>query len=153
MPAQDSEPLLKSFGYWTDNGADYYYNYDLSKGYAPTLLDLRSRYKSEGIPLGYLQLDSWWYDKSTNDPDGKLGGTRKNSRLPMGAWNRYGGLMEYRADADLFPAGLPAFQTQLDLPLAVHNRWIDRTSPYHEKYKISGVAAIDPCGEGHHRLP
>jgi len=144
VPGNDSDPLLKSFGYWTDNGADYYYNYDTDKGYAKTLLALWSAYQDEGIPLGYMQLDSWWYDKTVDDPAGRKGGAAKNSKLPPGMWNRYGGLWQYQADKDLFPNGLDAFQASLGLPLAVHNRWIDANSPYHQKYKISGVAAIDP---------
>ncbi len=142
-PGNEADLLLRKFGYWTDNGADYYYNYEPELGYAGTLLALRKRYQDEGIPLGYMQLDSWWYDKSINDADGKPGGTMKNSKLPKGDWNRYGGTMSYRADKDLFPRGLAAFHDQLGLPLAVHNRWIDRTSPYHDKYKFSDVAAID----------
>jgi hypothetical protein len=144
IPKPDSDPLLKSFGYWTDNGADYYYNYDLDKGYAGTLLAVRDQYRAEGIPLGYVQLDSWWYPKTIDDPSGKPGGATKNSKLPAEPWNRYGGLYQYRADTDLFPSGLPAFEKQLGLPLAVHNRWMDRHSPYHDAYKISGVAVTDP---------
>lgn len=143
-PQNDADPTLKRFGYWTDNGADYYYNYDSNLGYAGTLRDLVKRYREEGIPIGYLQLDSWWYSKSTFDPSGRKGGAKKNNRLPLGSWNRYGGLMDYTANADLFPDGLPAFQREVGLPLVVHNRWIDRTSPYHDRYKISGVAAVDP---------
>jgi len=144
VPANDSDALLKYFGYWTDNGADYYYNYDPGKGYAETLLALEQQYRKDGIPLGYLQLDSWWYQKSTYDPAGRRGGAKKNNKLPIGSWNRYGGLMEYRAHPDLFPRGLADFQQALGLPLAVHNRWIDRNSPYHDQYRISGVGAIDP---------
>lgn len=144
-PGNEADLLLRKFGYWTDNGADYYYNYEPDLGYAGTLLALRKRYQEEGIPLGYMQLDSWWYDKSIYDAEGKPGGAMKNSKLPKGDWNRYGGTMSYRADKDLFPNGLAAFHDQLGLPLAVHNRWIDRTSPYHEKYKFSDVAAIDPA--------
>jgi len=143
-PANDADVILRKFGYWTDNGADYYYNYDPGKGYADTLVGLVNTYREEGIPLGYLQLDSWWYQKSTYDPAGKPGGAKKNNRLPIGSWNRYGGLMEYRAHPDLFRGGLSNFEQALGLPLAVHNRWIDRMSPYHDKYKISGVGAIDP---------
>jgi hypothetical protein len=51
--------------------------------------------------------------------------------------------MEYRADRDLFPNGLGAFQKALSLPLVVHNRWMDRKSPYHERFEISGVAVTD----------
>ncbi|HEY3782571.1 MAG TPA: hypothetical protein VGL56_15925 [Fimbriimonadaceae bacterium] len=139
----DQDILLKKFGYWTDNGADYYYNYNLDRGYANTLLDLRQRYQDEGIPLGYMQLDSWWYEKSTTDATGKFSGAIKNSKLPPGMWNRYGGLMEYKADPFLFSNGLEAFDKELGLPLATHNRWMDVNSPYRGRFKVSGVAAID----------
>lgn len=141
-PANDADKVLKYFGYWTDNGADYYYNYDPTKGYAQTLLDLRQHYKAEGIPIGYMQLDSWWYEKSVLGPKGEVNVEHKNPKLPSGPWNRYGGLMEYRADPFLFPNGLAAFQKELDLPMVTHNRWIDPESPYQKMYKVSGVAGI-----------
>jgi len=144
IPKPSSEVILEKLGYWTDNGADYYYNYDPDRGYAQTLLDLKRGYQKEDLPLGYLQLDSWWYSKSADDPSGKPGGTKKNSKLPEESWNRYGGLMEYRAHPALFPRGLAYFQRQLGLPLVVHNRWIDRKSPYHDRYQISGIGAVDP---------
>ena len=143
-PANDADIVLKYFGYWTDNGADYYYNYDTTKGYAPTLLALREKYKQEGIPLGYMQLDSWWYEKSIYDCYGKPVADHKNKNLPYGRWNRYGGLLSYTADSFLFPHGLSAFDAALNLPLVTHNRWVDPSSAYHDKYSISGFAATDP---------
>jgi hypothetical protein len=144
-PANDADKMLKYYGYWTDNGADYYYNYDTTKGYASTLIDLTKTYKQEGIPLGYVQLDSWWYDKSIYDPDGNPTADHKNKNLPFGSWNRYGGTMSYTANKYLFPNGLAAFQDEIKLPFVVHARWIDPHSPYHQKYKISGYAAVDPA--------
>jgi hypothetical protein len=142
-PANDADVLLKYFSYWTDNGAVYYYNYDLDKGYAGTLQSLVAHYRQEQIPIHCLQLDSWWYFKTFTGADGKIGKT-KQPRLPAGEWNRYGGLLEYKAHPFLFPDGLAEFQKSIGLPLATHNRWVDPASPYHEKYKISGVAAVDP---------
>jgi hypothetical protein len=143
-PANDADATLKYLGYWTDNGAGYYYNYDLDKGYAGTLEALVERYRQEQIPIHYLQLDSWWYYKTTTDTDGKQGKAKKSDKLPEGEWNRYGGLLEYKAHPALFPNGLEAFQKTIGLPLVTHNRWIDPASPYHQHYKISGVAAVDP---------
>jgi hypothetical protein len=142
-PASDADIGLKYLGYWTDNGAFYYYNYDPSLGYAKTLLKLADHFHQRKIPVGYLQLDSWWYHKSLAGADGKIGKT-KNSKLPTGEWNRYGGLLDYTADRAVFPDGLASFQRLLNLPLITHNRWIDRGSPYHRQYQISGVAALDP---------
>lgn len=144
-PPYDADPTLKYFGYWTDNGADYYYKYDKDLGYRGTLTNLVGTYRRENIVLGYFQLDSWWYQKSTTGPDGKKGDEKKAKDLPVGRWNRYGGTMDYTADPDLFPQGLSAFQKELGLPLVVHGRWVDRESPYQKQYKFSGVAPIDPA--------
>src|SRR5439155_9475787 len=35
-PANDAAVELNKLGYWTDNGAVYYYNYDATKGYEAT---------------------------------------------------------------------------------------------------------------------
>ena len=83
-PANDADAVLKYLGYWTDNGAYYYYNYDLDKGYAGTLQSLVKRYRREQIPIHYLQLDSWWYSKTTTNADGKPGNARKSDALPEG---------------------------------------------------------------------
>jgi hypothetical protein len=80
-PANDADMGVRYLGYWTDNGANYYYNYDAAPGYAGTLENLTARYEEEGIPIRYLQLDSWWYEKTFTGPDGESGKT-KNSRLP-----------------------------------------------------------------------
>lgn len=143
-PAYDADVILKYLGYWTDNGATYYYNYDSQKGYAGTLQSLVQHYRAEQIPIRYLQLDSWWYSKSTTGADGTPGKAKKVEKLPEGEWNRYGGTLEYKAHKDLFPDGLAAFQQSIGLPLITHGRWIDPASSYHERYKISGVAVVDP---------
>ena len=142
-PGNQADLTLKYFGYWTDNGATYYYNYDPKLGYAGTLLSLRRRYQEKHIPIRYLQLDSWWYQKTRTSPAGKQEGP-KNARLPEGTWNAYGGTLDYSASPALFPQGLAAFQKQLGLPLVVHARWIDPASPYHKTYTISGIAPTDP---------
>jgi hypothetical protein len=142
-PANDSDIALRYLGYWTNNGTWYYYNYDKPLGYAGTLLSIADHYRKENIPLGYMQLDSWWYPKTFTKQDGQVVAD-KNPNLPPGPWNRSGGLLEYRADPAVFHDGLADFQKQLSLPIMTHNRWIDPTSPYQHKYEISGYAALDP---------
>jgi hypothetical protein len=142
-PPNDADIGLRYLGYWTDNGAAYWYNYEHDLGYAGTLETLVQRYREEGIPLRYLQLDSWWYSKTLTGPGGETL-EPKNPDLPTGEWNRYGGLFKYEAHPSVFPEGLAAFQKKVGLPLITHNRWIDRESPYHKHYDISGVAAVDP---------
>jgi hypothetical protein len=142
-PANDVDAGLRYLGYWTDNGAFYYYHYDPALGYIGTLEALVRHYREREIPIRYLQLDSWWYYKTLTDPDGNTGRS-KNSKLPEGEWNRYGGLMKYEAHPALFPDGLAAFQKEINLPLITHNRWIDPASPYHAQFAISGFAGVDP---------
>jgi hypothetical protein len=142
-PSNDADIGLRYLGYWTDNGAEYYYKYEQELGYAGTLAALVQRYRDEGIPIRYLQLDSWWYYKTLTDPGGTAGSS-KNPALPREEWNRYGGLERYEAHPALFPEGLAAFQRKIGLPLIAHNRWIDPHSPYHEHFDISGFAAVDP---------
>jgi len=64
-PANDCAVELNKLGYWTDNGATYYYNYSAARGYIGTMLAVRDEFAAKGLPLGYLQLDSWWYPKGT----------------------------------------------------------------------------------------
>lgn len=132
-PANDANVLLAKFGYWTDRGAFYYYHFDERYGYAGTLLALRDEFQKLGLPLGYMQLDSWWYPKG--------GDARWNS---AGSTLAYGE-DTYRADKELFPNGLAAFHQALGLPMATHSRWISTASPYRKQYKMSGNVVIDPA--------
>ncbi|MGH2389827.1 MAG: hypothetical protein ACRDIE_16620, partial [Chloroflexota bacterium] len=121
---------LKYLGYWTDNGAAYYYHYDTALGYEGTLLAVRGQFQQLGIPLGYMELDSWWYPKGSS------------ATWPGNGYER-GGIYQYTAAPALFPNGLAAFQRRLGVPLAVHARWIDPGSPYRRMYRMSGNVITD----------
>src|ERR1700730_17041457 len=80
-PANDADQSLKYLGYWTDNGATYYYKFDSTKGsYEQTLLGVRDNFTQQGLKLGYMQLDSWFYPKGATAD-----------------WQKYGGIYEYVA--------------------------------------------------------
>jgi hypothetical protein len=148
-PDSESDPFLKYYGYWTDNGAYYYYHYDKSKGYPGTLLAVKKQWQKEGIPIGYMQLDSWWYYKSKYGPNSSentqyLESTKPRTFQVKGSWNNSGGMITYRPDKAIFPHGFKAFHQKIQLPFLVHNRWIDPRSPYHKNYKITGYAATGP---------
>jgi hypothetical protein len=125
--ANDADPILAKVGYWTDNGATYYYKYEPSLGYEKTLLAVRDEFLEKGVPLGYMQLDSWFYPKGAH-----------------GDWKKFDGIYEYVADKNLFPDGLKAFQQELGIPLVTHSRWIDPKSPYRSRYRMSGNVVVDP---------
>jgi hypothetical protein len=127
-PANDDGVTLNTLGYWTDHGAYYYYNDDPTLGYAGTLQAVYNSFKQAGIPLGYMQLDDWWYPKG-----------------PKQIWSaRNYGIATYNADPTLFPGGLAAFQQQLGIPLLTHAKYVDTSSPYHSQYAMSNNVVIDP---------
>ncbi|RDS81990.1 hypothetical protein [Dyella psychrodurans] len=144
--ASDADPILRYIGVLTDNaGGHYYYNYEYAEGlnYEESLVRFIERSRQAGFPFGYLQLDSWWYAKSSWNPEQPVGHI-KNPALPDEDWNRYGGLVEWKAQPGVFPKGLASFHKRVDLPFLAHNRFIDKDSPYRKRYDISGVAAVDP---------
>jgi hypothetical protein len=127
--ANDATPYLERFGYWTDNGAYYYYQYDTPTGYPATLDSVRDYFAGIGIPLAYMQLDSWWYPKG-----------------PEQSWSdKADGQYTYTADTTVLPDGLASFQESLGLPLITHARWIDPSSPYVTQYAMSNDVSIDPA--------
>ena len=131
-PANDAAIELQKLGYWTDNGATYYYNYVANLGYPGTLQAVKNEFATNGLPLGYMQLDSWWYPKGASD---SWQGDPTNNR---------GGVYQYVAAPALFTNGLSAFQQQLDMPLVTHCRWIDPASPYNSQYAMSAEVCVDP---------
>lgn len=124
-PANDANIPLDFLGYWTDAGATYYYSFDPTKGYTGTLLAVRDAFHRLGIPLGYMELDSWWYPKG-------LSASWQGDTL-----GDKGGIYTYTADPTLFPQGLKGFHQKLSLPLGTHARWIDPLSPYRAEYSMS----------------
>ena len=128
--ANDADVLLKKFGYWTDNGSSYYYKFDPKLGYEGTLLAVRDQFRKLGVPIAYLQLDSWWYPKEKGNTT--VNGTGDN------------GAIVYRADPKIFPKGLDAFHRELGLLMVTHARWISQSSSYRKEYKMSKNVIIDP---------
>lgn len=142
----DADPTLRDIGVLTDNaGGHYYYNYEYAEGlnYEESLVRFIARSRKAGLPFGYLQLDSWWYPKSTWNPQ-ESASAIKNPALPAQPWNRYGGLLEWKADPGVFPKGIAAFHERVKLPFLAHNRFIDKDSAYHHRFAISGLAGVDP---------
>lgn len=149
-PSNEADTSLRYLGYWTDAGAHYYYNFEPQLGYAGTLQQEIQHLHSNGIAVRYLQLDSWWYQKDNLGPDGQPLQPRQSNRpstrpvFPPARWNITGGAWLYEASHTLFPKGLDAFHQQLGLPFIAHARYIGQDSPYHDKYRIAGIAPIDP---------
>jgi hypothetical protein len=127
-PPNDADVTLSRVGYWTDAGSSYYYSTEPGMTYPETLSAVQNDFLRQGISLGYMQLDSWFYPKG-----------------PAADWaSMSSGIYEYRAAASEFPMGLRNFQRALGIPLIAHARWIDPSSPYWQQYRMSGTVSIDP---------
>lgn len=128
-PANDADASLNKIGYWTDNGATYYYHMADSMSYEQTLSAVKGDFDRAGITLGYMQLDSWFYPKGSG-----------------AVWSNNGaGIYRYEAAAPPFLLGLSRFQQRLGVPLITHARWIDGSSPYRRLYQMSGNVVTDPA--------
>ena len=129
-----ADVTLSYLQYWTDNGAYYYYSPEPGKNYEETLLDVKNYLDTNNIPVGAMQLDSWWYYKENNQPliDKIL------NRWPLMAVYAIGGgflggpTTLWEEKPEVFPSGLKSFYDKLKLPLILHNRhW---SSNINEKY-------------------
>jgi hypothetical protein len=127
-PSNDADVTLSRLGYWTDAGSSYYYSTEPGLTYPQTLSAVQADFARQGIALGYVQLDSWFYPKGATAD-----------------WTLLGdGIYEYVAASPLFPSSLGTFQSSLGIPLVAHARWIDPASPYQKRYRMSGTVSTDP---------
>ena len=131
-PGPDSDASLASLSYWTDSASFYYYNYVPSLGYEGTLEAVKQDFAKRGLPIGTVQLDSWWYPKGSPPTWNNLGGTVDKGQYLL------------RPDPAILPDGLSGVHALLGVPLMVHSRWIDPTSPLRQQYQMSGDVSIDP---------
>jgi hypothetical protein len=116
-------------GYWTDNGAAYFYREIPGKNFEGTLLAVKDEAGKLGIPYGYFQIDSQWYFRG---PD---------------TTTRKGGLYKWEPNPEYFPDGLAAFRQRLGLPLIAHNKWFIIDNGYKDDYPfVSGEAWSIPLG-------
>jgi hypothetical protein len=110
--ASDADIAVSTLGYWTDNGAYYYYlseNNSIRGNMQQTIVDVLAYGKSLGLPYKHLMYDSWWYWK-------ECGGESANSWLTC-----KGAVENWVPRDDVFPSGF-AFKPD-NLPLVLHNRW------------------------------
>ncbi|XP_059175515.1 uncharacterized protein LOC131955424 [Physella acuta] len=94
-------------GYWTDNGAYYYYHTEDGQNYQTTMLDVVKYINQKQIPFKYMQYDSWWYAK----------GHKR-------------GTVTWTPEADIFPDGFRYLYEQTKLPFGCHNRYWDNQTTY-----------------------
>ena len=122
--------MTSSLGYFTDNGAYYYYNPLPKKKYDQTLLAVKAKADELRIPYRYYHLDSWWYRKSVQQWNRKLLGNL--GRILGGGL--YGGTIRWEPDPEALDMPLVELSAQLGTPFSAHNRWYAVDSPYTQEF-------------------
>nr|XP_022321423.1 uncharacterized protein LOC111123413 [Crassostrea virginica] len=103
----NTDITISHLGYWTDNGAYYYYLTEQNKTYEESMLAVKTYADSQNIPYRYFQFDSWWYYKGQGD-----------------------GVKEWEPRPDIFPHGARPLAQKLGLPIALHNRFWSKDTVY-----------------------
>nr|XP_022327168.1 uncharacterized protein LOC111126669 isoform X3 [Crassostrea virginica] len=124
--SQSQDVSLNYLGYWTDNGAYYYYHTEsnatgFNKTYQDTLIDVQKYSEAVNIPYGYLQIDSWWYYKGFQDS-----------------------VKTWEARPDIFPNGIRYLYKKTGLPLVAHNRYWGHDTTYAEQNNGNFTFVVEP---------
>jgi hypothetical protein len=102
---------INNLGYYTDNGAYYFYKTEYKQNYEQTMLDAIHKIP---LPFHYLQIDEWWYYTGIG-----------------------GGVFEWTARSDIFPDGLPALDRKLEnIPIVAHNKFWAYDTIYQQNYSF-----------------
>ncbi len=118
-PPVDADELGRRISYWTDNGAAYWYRTEPGRDTPTTITDTVTDLRERAIPVGAVQLDSWFYPHEVIRP------------FDTDAWEvPPTGLMEWEPRRDVLPDGIEALRTALgDPPLVTHCRHLSSSSP------------------------
>jgi hypothetical protein len=140
FPAGGFDQTLAYLGYYSDNGAFYYYYTgpettgrpvdqsastaaasaaSSSQNYGTAFTAVyEAEVRGKGIPLKYLQIDSYWYYKGAG-----------------------GGVQNWTWTPEAFPDGLPALTAATEWPFVAHNRYWDPHAVYAKQNGGKCVAA------------
>lgn len=117
-------------GYWTDNGAYYYYNPMKGKKLSQTLVEVSKHIEEMDLPIQYYNIDSWWYQKSVSAWKRRWIGNF--GRIVGGGL--YGGALTYERDPYHMHVPVDELSRILGKPFVAHHRWFHTDTPYKEEY-------------------
>jgi hypothetical protein len=111
-PGRWADALASRPSYWTDNGAAYWYRTEPGHDAAGSIVAAVEDLRAEGVPVGAVQLDSWFYPHVELRPFDTDEWLVPPSALT--AWEERG---------DVLPAGIGDLRERLgDPPLVAHIR-------------------------------
>lgn len=124
-PSRYADPGVGRLSYWTDNGSVYYYRTEPGEDYTTTLERTVATLRAERVPIGSVQIDSWFYPHETLRPVSEEG-------APVVPPT---GMLRWEPRDDLFPEGFSRLRERLGgLPLTFHARHFSSKSPYFEAH-------------------
>jgi hypothetical protein len=125
-PARDRDVLGTRVSYWTDNGSAYWYRTEGDLDATSTVVAAVDDLETRGIPVGAVQLDSWWYPHEVLRPFN----TDEWVVPPSG-------MVTWEPRADVFPDGISPLREQLARrPLVTHTRHLSSQSPYCDEFPV-----------------
>jgi hypothetical protein len=125
-PARDRDVLGTRLSYWTDNGSAYWYRTEGELGAASTVVAAVDDLEARGVPVGAVQLDSWWYPHEVLRPFN----TDEWVVPPSG-------MVTWEPRADVLPDGIAPLRERLARrPLVTHTRHLSSQSPYCDEFPV-----------------
>ena len=124
------DSFTSHLGYWTDNGARYYYKPLKKSTMSETLITVDKFAEQMDIPICNYNLDSWWYRKDV----------KKWKRTLLGPVGRiiggalYGGTIEWDTDPQMMSIPIQEFKKQLNKPINCHGRWFSKDTVYRKEF-------------------
>lgn len=116
------DPILTTLSYWTDNGAAYWYRTEAGESLPESLTNKVHELDELDVPIGVVELDSWFYPHETLRPVAEIGYPEE---VPPT------GMMRWEARPDAVPDGLADLNARLGKrPMILHSRHISADSPY-----------------------
>ena len=123
-PTRYADVLGSRPSYWTDNGAAYWYRTEPGSDVPGTLAAVVDDLDARGIPVGAVQLDSWFYPHEVTRPFD----TEEWVVPPSG-------LLAWEPRHDVLPEGVGPLREALgDRPLTTHTRHLAAASPYTSQF-------------------
>ncbi|KAK6165978.1 hypothetical protein SNE40_022777 [Patella caerulea] len=105
-----ADMTINYLGYWTDNGATYYWVTEPQKTYEQTIYDIQSYAMKTNIPYRYVQYDDWWYIRTSG-----AAGT---------------GTISWTPRPGVFPSGRRKIYENTQWPVVAHNMYWSNLTTY-----------------------
>ena len=142
-PGRWPDALGSKPSYWTDNGAAYWYRTEPGLDPAGSVVAAVEDITARGVPLGAVQLDSWWYPHTELRPF-----DTDEWVVPPTA------MLAWEPRPDVLPDGLPALRDRLrPLPLVAHIRHLSSAAPIAAELPVhvDGPYAVPATAEAYER--